>query len=231
MGSDLRPQHQCRWEDDARLGSDEISLKSYLERRVRPTHGGPMAVWIGSDGDLSRERDDLQEIERRDAHSAGNSEDMGSPNSRCARYPDVGHRAIDRHPALMGKVLVKELLLNVTIGAIPGAVWQILFFFTVAALTAALGPVGAILLAALIVGTGVMLCNFACTHAINKASGAIDQRLGWDIELENLKKQSRVKLSDKIEPIQPNGDVDSSEVLPLLQPVAETDDDVQALSG
>jgi hypothetical protein len=115
-------------------------------------------------------------------------------------------------PALMGKVLVKELLLNVTIGAIPGAVWQIVFFFAVAGLTAALGLVGGIILAALLVGLAVMLCNFVCTHVINKASGAIDHCMGWDMELENLKKRSRDKLSEKIVEYQPNAD--SSENLP-----------------
>jgi len=101
-------------------------------------------------------------------------------------------------PALMGKVLVKELLLNVTIGAIPGAVWQVIFFFTVAVLTAALGPLGGIILAALLVGIGVMLCNFVCTHLINKASDAIDHWLGWDKELENLKNQSEKIINDQL---------------------------------
>jgi hypothetical protein len=101
-------------------------------------------------------------------------------------------------PGLMGKVLVKDLLLNVTIGAIPGAVWQIVFFFVLPLLMAtALGPVGGIIVAALLVALAVMLCNFACTHAINKAGGAINHLMGWDLALEDLKKrietQSRKK--------------------------------------
>lgn len=94
-------------------------------------------------------------------------------------------------PALMGKVLVKDLLLNVTIGAVPGAVWQIVFFFTVGCFIAALGPVGGIILAALLVGVAVMLCNFGCTHAINKVGSSIDQWMNWDTQLEDLRKRMK----------------------------------------
>jgi len=91
------------------------------------------------------------------------------------------------NPALMGKLLAKDLLLNVTIGAIPGAVWQIVWFFALAALVASLPYSWAVILTMLAVATAVMLCNLACTHIINKTSEWIDKKLGWDKELEKLR--------------------------------------------
>lgn len=95
---------------------------------------------------------------------------------------------------LMSKVLVKEFFLNVTIGAIPGAVWQIVWFFVFAALAASLPFTWAVILTALAVATAVMLCNFVCTHAINKASDSIDKYFGWDEQLIRLRKLAAEKL-------------------------------------
>jgi hypothetical protein len=89
-------------------------------------------------------------------------------------------------PSLMRKFLMKEFFLNITIGAIPGAVWQIVFFFALPALMVALGPVGGIILTALLVALAVFVFNFICSHLINAASDAIDQRMGWDKEREKV---------------------------------------------
>jgi len=54
---------------------------------------------------------------------------------------------------------VKELFLNMTIGAIPGAMWQIIFFAAIA-----LAPWQVALLVAL----SVAICNIACSKLIDK---------------------------------------------------------------
>ncbi len=97
-------------------------------------------------------------------------------------------------PALMAKVMTKELLLNVTIGAIPGAVWQIVYFFLLPALLASLPFTWAIILTMLAVAIAVMICNFICTHAINKASDYIDRNLGWYEEIRKLRELATRKL-------------------------------------
>lgn len=96
--------------------------------------------------------------------------------------------------ALMGKLLVKELTLNITIGATPGAVSLIVFFFIFPALMAALGPVGGIILTAVLVALSVMLCSFGSTHLINRISTQIDKEMGWDKRFELIKKSAEKAL-------------------------------------
>lgn len=94
-------------------------------------------------------------------------------------------------PGLMGKLLAKEFALNITIGAIGGAVWQIVYFFLVPLCIALVGnPIGGIILAAILVGLAVMMCNFGTTHLINKVSAEIDKKMGWDKRFELIQKSA-----------------------------------------
>jgi hypothetical protein len=143
-----------------------------------------------------------------------------------------------------GKSVGQGIAAQRAIGAIPGAVLQLLLFFLLPALMLALGPVGGIILGALLIGLTVMLCNFVCTHLINKASGAINQSMGWDEALKDLKKRIkeppkriREKYAKKIASLpQPENNANSSQPKLSTQPEAEVAQpvaagDAQGLSG
>jgi hypothetical protein len=109
-----------------------------------------------------------------------------------------------QNPNLMGKLLFKEFILNITIGAIPGAAWQVIFFFALPVLMAALTPVGGIIVTAILVAVTVMVMNYLCTIVINDVSASIDRYTGWDHEVEKLRKLAENALNDPVKTILDN---------------------------
>lgn len=107
-----------------------------------------------------------------------------------------------KDPFLMCKVLMKDILVNATLGALPGAVWKIVFFAIAAALLAALGPVGAAIVAGLVVALCVMLSNYIFGDWVNKVSEKINTCLGWDVQLELLRNKAELGFPEEEIPIQ-----------------------------
>ena len=98
-------------------------------------------------------------------------------------------------PALMTKQLVKELLLNTTIGAVPGAMWNIVFTLTLSSLIGAgCPPAAAFLLTAFLVSQVVLAGNFTCGKAIDQASSSIDEWMDWDKQRKALQAQAEANV-------------------------------------
>lgn len=95
------------------------------------------------------------------------------------------------HPCQMAKLLLRDFFLNITIGAIPGAVWQTVYFFMLPALRSLDdtpdGSIGwSILLTGLFVSSFVMMSNHFCAQGIKASSACIEQCTGWEAETEAL---------------------------------------------
>ena len=103
-----------------------------------------------------------------------------------------------QNPVLMTKLLAKELLLNTTIGMIPGAMWNIVFTLTLSALiSAGCPPAAAFLLTAIVISQVALSSSFASGKIIEKANPSIDEWMDWDTLRQDLQKSAEAAVKDR----------------------------------